>query len=94
MRLDDVNRITTGTSPHFGGNLARSQRQGPYQAMYRHRRRRSSFSRRTPPQLRYVGIGAAIVVVIGLFIFFIRQADVLAPQPHEISVPVTDASKE
>jgi len=47
-----------------------------------------------PPQVRYVGIGAALVVVIGLFIFFIRQADVLAPQPHEISVPVTDAFKE
>lgn len=47
-----------------------------------------------PPQLRYVGIGAAIMVVIGLFIFFIRQADVLAPQPHQISVDLTTASKE
>ena len=62
--------------------------------MYRHRRRRSSFARRTPPQLRYLGLGAAVLVVIGLFIFFIRQADVLAPQPHEISVPVTDAFKD
>ncbi len=63
--------------------------------MYRHRRRRSSaFARRTPPQLRYVGIGAAIVVVIGLFVFFIRQADVLAPQPHEIRVDLPDAFKE
>ncbi len=39
-----------------------------------------------PPQLRYAGIGAAVLLVIGLFIFFIRQADVLAPTPHEISV--------
>jgi hypothetical protein len=62
--------------------------------MYRHRRRRSSFARRTPPQLRYLGIGAAIVVLIGLFIFFIRQADVLAPQPHEMSVELPNAFKE
>lgn len=62
--------------------------------MYRHRRRRSSFGRRAPPQLRYVGIGAAAVVLIGLFVFFIRQADVLAPQPHAISVELPDAFKE
>jgi hypothetical protein len=41
-----------------------------------------------------VGIGAAVVVLIGLFVFFIRQADVLAPQPRAISVELPDAFKE
>jgi len=62
--------------------------------MYRRRRRRSSFARRTPPQLRLIAIGAAIVVVIGLFIFFIRQSDVLAPEPQEIRVELPDAFKD
>ena len=61
--------------------------------MYRHRKRRSSFSRRAPPQLKYLGMGAAALVVIGLFVFFIRQADMLAPQPHQISVDLPDAFK-
>jgi hypothetical protein len=39
-------------------------------------------------------MGAAALVVIGLFVFFIRQADVLAPQPHEIRVDLPDTFKE
>jgi hypothetical protein len=62
--------------------------------MFRRRRRRSSFARRAPPQLRYAAYGAVAVVVIGLFIFFIRQSDVLAPEPQEIRVELPDAFKE
>jgi hypothetical protein len=62
--------------------------------VYRRRRRRSSFARRTPPQLRLIAIGAGVVVFIGLFIFFIRQSDVLAPEPQEIRVELPDAFKE
>jgi hypothetical protein len=62
--------------------------------MFRRRRRRSSFSRRAPPQLRYIAYGACAVVVIGLFIFFIGQSDTLAPQPQEIRVELPDAFKE
>jgi cell division protein FtsN len=62
--------------------------------MYRRRRRRSSFARRAPPQLRYAAIGVAAAVVIGLFVFFIGQADKLAPAPQEIRVEVQDAFKE
>lgn len=80
--------------PHFGGILARSQRQGPNQAMFRRRRRRSSFARRTPPQLRYAVIGLGVVAVIAAFIFFIRQSDQLAPEPQEIRVELEDAFKE
>jgi hypothetical protein len=62
--------------------------------MYRRRRRRSSFARRTPPQLRLAVIGVCVAVVIGLFVFFIGQADRLAPAPSEIRVEVQDAFKE
>jgi hypothetical protein len=63
--------------------------------MYRRRRRRSSaFARRTPPQVRLALIGVGIVAFIALFIFFIRQADVLAPEPQEIRVELEDAFKE
>jgi hypothetical protein len=62
--------------------------------MYRRRRRRSGFARRTPPQLRLALIGAGAVAFIALFIFFIRQADVLAPEPQEIRVELPDAFKE
>jgi hypothetical protein len=62
--------------------------------MYRRRRRRSSFARRTPPQLRLALIGAGIVAFIALFVFFIRQADVLAPEPQEMRVDVSDTFKE
>lgn len=40
-------------------------------------------------RLALVGVGAAIV--IALFVFFVRQADVLAPQPQEIRVDLPDA---
>jgi hypothetical protein len=62
--------------------------------MYRRRRRRSSFARRTPPQVRYIAIGACAAVMIGLFVFFIRQSDVLAPEPQEIRVELPDAFKD
>jgi hypothetical protein len=62
--------------------------------MFRRRRRRSSFARRTPPQLKYAAYGAVAVAAIGLFIFFIRQSDVLAPEPQEIRVELPDAFKE
>jgi hypothetical protein len=62
--------------------------------MYRRRRRRSGFARRTPPQLRFALIGAGIVAFIALFVFFIHQADVLAPEPREMRVDVSDTFKE
>lgn len=62
--------------------------------MFRRRRRRSSFSRRAPPQLNLVLMGAGAAVVIGLFVFFMRQADVLAPPPSEIRIDLPDAFKE
>jgi hypothetical protein len=39
-------------------------------------------------------MGACAAVVIGLFVFFIRQSDVLAPEPQEIRVELPDAFKE
>lgn len=39
-----------------------------------------------------IGVGAA--VFIGLFLFFMRQADVLAPEPQEIRVELPDAFKD
>jgi hypothetical protein len=39
-------------------------------------------------------IGVSAVVVIGLFVFFVGQADRLAPAPQEIRVEVQDAFKE
>jgi hypothetical protein len=39
-------------------------------------------------------IGAGVVLVIAAFIFFIRQADVLAPPQQEMSVDATGALKE
>lgn len=62
--------------------------------MFRRRRRRSSFARRTPPQARLVMIGVGLIAFIALFIFFIRQSDELAPEPQEIRVELPDAFKE
>ncbi len=62
--------------------------------MYRRRRRRSAFARRTPPQVRLAVIGLGVVAIVALFAFFIRQADVLAPEPQEIRVELGDAFKE
>ncbi|GIK47521.1 MAG: hypothetical protein BroJett013_02180 [Alphaproteobacteria bacterium] len=39
-------------------------------------------------------IGVAVVAFIGLFIFFIRQSDELAPEPQEIRVELPDAFKD
>lgn len=39
-------------------------------------------------------MGGAAIVLIGLFIFFIRQSDVLAPTPQAMSVELPDAFKE
>jgi hypothetical protein len=62
--------------------------------MFRRRRRRSSFARRTPPQARLAIIGVGVALFIGLFVFFIRQSDELAPAPQEIRVELPDAFKE
>lgn len=39
-------------------------------------------------------LGAAAAVVVGAFIFFMRQADVLAPEPREMRVELPDAFKK
>jgi hypothetical protein len=44
--------------------------------------------------VRYILMGVGAVAFIGLFIFFIRQSDVLAPEPQEIRVELPDAFKE
>ena len=62
--------------------------------MFKRKRRRSSFARRSPTWVRPAAIGAAVVVAIGLFVFFVRQADVLAPEQHVIRVEVPDAFKQ
>lgn len=64
--------------------------------MFRRRRRRSnSFSRRGGmPQARLILMGAGAAVFLALFIFFMRQADELAPAPGEIRVELPDAFKE
>ncbi len=61
--------------------------------MFRRRRRRSSFSRHAP-QRPLVLIGLGVAAFVALFIYFIRQADVLAPAPQEIRVELPDAFKE
>jgi hypothetical protein len=40
-----------------------------------------------------LGVGG-VVLVIGLFVYFIGQSDRLAPAPQEIRVEVQDAFKE
>jgi hypothetical protein len=63
--------------------------------MFRRRRRRSSsFARRTPPQARLIAAGVGAVALVALFVFFMRQADVLAPEPQEMRVELPDAFKE
>jgi hypothetical protein len=63
--------------------------------MFRRRRRRSSaFARRAPPQVRLILIALGVVAFVAAFIFFIRQSDVLAPDPQEIRVELPDAFKE
>ena len=48
----------------------------------------------TTPGFVSSGTEAWAVVVIGAFLFFMRQADVLAPEPHEIRVELPDAFKQ
>jgi hypothetical protein len=62
--------------------------------MYRRRRRRSSFARRAPSWARPAAIGAAVLAAIALFVFFIRQSDVLAPEPEEVRVELPDVFGE
>jgi hypothetical protein len=90
----EIHHGRTRNSPHFVGNLVRSQRQGPNEAMYRRRRRRSSFARRGPAWVGPALIGVSAAVVIGLFVYFIGQSDTLAPAPQEMRVEVQDAFKE
>lgn len=61
--------------------------------MFRRRRRRNSFGRRAP-QRGLILIGAGAVAFVALFIFFIRQADELAPAPQEVRVELPDAFKD
>lgn len=44
--------------------------------------------------MRWIMLGAGAVVLVGAFLFFMRQADVLAPEPQEIRVELPDAFKE
>ena len=62
--------------------------------MYRRRRRRSSFAKRSPAWVRPALIGVSAAVVIGFFVFFIGQSDRLAPAPQQINIEVQDAFKE
>ncbi len=65
--------------------------------MFRHRRRRSSFSRRSSTDIPVWApalIALGVAALIGLMIFFIRQAEILAPAPTEISVTLPDAFKD
>jgi len=62
--------------------------------MFRRKRRRSSFARRSSPQIGYFMMGGAAIVVIGLFVYFIGQADRLAPEPREVRVELPDAFKD
>ena len=39
-------------------------------------------------------LGAGALVLVGAFVFFLRQADVLAPEPVAMSVELPDAFKE
>lgn len=59
----------------------------------RRRRRRSSFAK-THPERRWILLGVGAAALIGAFVFFLRQADVLAPEPTTISVDLPDAFKE
>jgi hypothetical protein len=58
----------------------------------RRRRRRSSFNR-NHPERRWIAIGAGALLAIAAFVFFIRQADVLAPEPSETRIDLPDAFK-
>lgn len=44
--------------------------------------------------MRFVLIGAGVAAVIGAFIFFMHQAEVLRPAQSEIRVELPDAFKQ
>lgn len=44
--------------------------------------------------MHWILAGAGAVVLAGAFAFFLHQADVLAPEPHEIRIDLPDAFKE
>jgi len=58
----------------------------------RHKRRRSAFAKRHPER-RFILAGAAAVLIVGAMFFFLHQADVLAPQPHEMRIELPNAFK-
>jgi hypothetical protein len=62
--------------------------------MFRRRRRRSAFAKRTPPQVGYALIGVGVVAVIGAFVFFMHQADVLKPAQADVRVELPNAFKQ
>ena len=55
----------------------------------RRRRRRSSFAK-AHPERRWILLGVGAVALVGAFVFFLHQADVLAPEPTTISVELPD----
>ncbi|MDX2275229.1 MAG: hypothetical protein NW206_07230 [Hyphomonadaceae bacterium] len=59
----------------------------------RRRRRRSAFAKQHPER-RWIALGLGALALVGAFVFFLRQADVLAPEPTTISVDLPDAFKE
>ena len=61
--------------------------------MLRRRRRRSSFAP-ARPRARMVTYAAIAVAAVAGFVFFMNQADTLAPEPQEISTPLPDAFAE
>jgi hypothetical protein len=67
--------------------------------MFRRRyRRRSSFSRRgrlnIPVTARSLLLGAGALILVGLFVFFIHQADTHVPPTHEVRVDLPNALKD
>jgi hypothetical protein len=59
----------------------------------RRRRRRSGFGQHRSNRSLFAW-GAIAVVLIGGFLFFMRQADVLAPQQREVRIDLPGAFKE
>jgi hypothetical protein len=61
--------------------------------MFRRRRRRSAFAPRHPER-RWILAGAGGLVLIGLFVFLLHQADVHAPAQHDIRVDLPNAFRD
>lgn len=60
----------------------------------RRRRRRSAFARQAPQWTRFAIWGVGAAAFLGLFLFFMRQADVLAPAPRPMQVELPNAFKD